>query len=68
MQVRDVRPISDLQSMKRGSAILVALLDKMPPQASDIEKMKWISRHYNDSDSYADLLAATLPGVKDASV
>ena len=68
MQVRDSQPISDQQSMQRGSKMLNELLDKMPPHTSELDKMRWISRHYNDSESYADLLAATLPGVKAALI
>lgn len=63
MQVKSNRPVSDKESFEIGREIISNLLAKMPPSLTAQQQMLWISRAYNDSDSYASLLAATRPGV-----
>lgn len=63
MQIRDVRPLSDTESLHRGAAIIRQLLPNMPRSLSESQQIVWLARHYNGSGGYAQYLQAVKSGL-----
>lgn len=63
MQVRTTSPLNDRQSMQLGTEEVVRILKSMPQNLKTDDKIKWLARHYNGSESYSRYLFSTYTGV-----
>ncbi len=68
MQVQADRPLSDLESIRRGLEIICNALRDMPPHLIEqIDQLKWLADTYNGASgintAYTTYLLATYPGL-----
>lgn len=67
MQIAAPRPMTDKESMQRGSELIQNALRALPKNITEPnEQLKWLAQAYNGSTTYSKYLYATYPGVREA--